>query len=199
MRWREVCTLSLFSLLLPCTLLSPVMETDSCHLFLHHHSQLLLVWWSEYQPTNPSMAVCMKAVSCTGVEMKLHRMLLTDCMNCTRMHLPFSRSYCSKRLFSSVRPFSSRTDGPRAIMLWSAPATPCPLMHARKLRLYSKSCSHAGPQAFCSRILPVSRCQSAVLRNGKLLQGRATWPGKVWDIIYIIYIFLDVLLLCVFM
>lgn len=130
------------------------------------------------------MAVCMKAVSCTGVEMKLHRVLLTDCMNCTRMHLPFSWSFCPKRLFSSVSPFSSRTDGTRAIMLWSAPAAPSPLMHAvplgnRKLRLYSKSCSDAGPQALCSQILPVSRCQSAVLRNGKLLQGRATWPGKV--------------------
>lgn len=182
MRWREVWTLSLISLLLPCSLLSPVMETDSCHLFLYHDPQLLLVWWSEYQPTNPSMAVCMKAVSCAGVEMKLHRMLLADCMTCTRIHLPFSRSFCSKRLFSSVR---VRVDGPRAVMLWPAPATPWPLIHAvplgnRKLRLYSKSCSDGGPQALCSQILPVSRCQSTVLRNGKLLQGRATWPGKVW-------------------
>lgn len=130
------------------------------------------------------MVACMKALSCTSSEMKLHKVLLTDCMNCTRMHLPLSWSFCFKRLFSSVSLFSSRLDGTRGLTLWTAPAAPCTLMRTvplgnRKLRLYSRSCSDAGPQTHCSQILPVSRCLSALLRNGKLLQGRPTWPGKV--------------------
>lgn len=133
------------------------------------------------------MAVWVKAVFCGGVEMKLHRVLLTGCVNCTRMYLPFSGNLYSKRLFSSVSPFSSRMDGTRTIMLWTAPAASYPLKYTvplgnRKLGLYSKSCSDVSSKALCSQTLPLSRyqprCQSAAVRDGKLLQGSATWPGK---------------------
>lgn len=129
----------------------------------------------------------MKAVFC-GVEMKLHRLLLTGCMNCTRVYLPFTGKFYSKRLLSSVSPCSSRMDGTRSMMLWTARAALYPVkctvpLGTRKRRLYSKSCSDVGSKALCCHTSHVSRCPprrcpSAAERNEKLLGASATWPGE---------------------
>lgn len=121
-------------------------------------------------------------------EMRLHRLLLTGCMNCTRMYLPFSGKFCSKRLLSSVSACSSRMDGTRTITLWTARAALCPMKYTvplgtRKRRLYSKSYSDVGSKALCCHTSHVSRCQprrcqSAAERNEKLLEASATWPGE---------------------
>ncbi|KAM9353826.1 magnesium transporter MRS2 homolog, mitochondrial [Symphorus nematophorus] len=121
------------------------------------------------------MAVSVRAVCCGGVDMKLHRVLLTGCMNCTRMYLPFSGNFYSKRLFSSVGPCSSRMDGTRTLMLCSARTALYPLKYTvplgpGELGLYSRAYSDVGSKA---------RCQprrSAGVRKGNLLQGGATLP-----------------------
>lgn len=132
------------------------------------------------------MAVCVKAVWCGGVEMKLHKVLLTGCVNCTRMYLPFSGNY-SKSLFSSVTSFSSRMGGTRTLMFCARtvlhPLKLSVQLGNRKLNLSSRNYSDVCSKAFCSQTLPVSRCQprrslSAVVRKENLLQGGASWPGK---------------------
>lgn len=129
------------------------------------------------------MSVCVKAVCWGGVEMKLHRVLLTGSKNCTGMYLPFTGNFYLKRLFSSVSPLFSRTGGTRAVILSSAR----PLLFTlrdivshgnRKLVLYSRNYSE-----FCCQTLPVSGCQprrsqSAALRKKQLLHGGPTWPGE---------------------
>ncbi|XP_030249839.1 magnesium transporter MRS2 homolog, mitochondrial isoform X1 [Sparus aurata] len=129
------------------------------------------------------MSVCVKAVCWGGVEMKLHRVLLTGSKNCTGMYLPFTGNFYLKRLFSSVSPLFSRTGGTRAVILSSAR----PLLFTlrdivshgnRKLVLYSRNYSE-----FCCQTLPVSGCQprrsqSAALRKKQLLHGGPTWPAS---------------------
>lgn len=117
--------------------------------------------------------------------MKLHKVLLTGCVNCTRMYLPFSRNYYSKRLFSSVTSFSSRLGGTRTLM-FCARTVLHPLkfnvqLGNRKLNLSSRNYSDVCSKAFCSQTLPMSKCQprgalSAVVRKENLLQGGASWP-----------------------
>lgn len=137
----------------------------------------------EYQPSKSSMSVCVKAVCWGGVEMKLHRVLLTGSKNCTGMYLPFTGNFYLKRLFSSVSPLFSRTGGTRAVILSSARPLLFPLRDIvshgnRKLVLYSRNYSE-----FCCQTLPVSGCQprrsqSAALRKKQLLHGGPTWPGE---------------------
>ncbi|XP_036929252.1 magnesium transporter MRS2 homolog, mitochondrial [Acanthopagrus latus] len=129
-------------------------------------------------PSKPSMSVCVKAVCWGGVEMKLHRLLLTGRMNCTGMYLPFTGNFYLKRLFSSV---FSRAGGTRAVVLSSARPALFPskdiVSHGdRKLVLYSRNYSEV-----CCHTLPVSGCQprrsqSAALRKKNLLHGGPTWP-----------------------
>lgn len=118
--------------------------------------------------------------------MRLYRVLLSGCMNCTRMYLPFSGNIYPKRLFSSASPFSSRMDGTRALMLCSARTVLYPLKYTvplghRELGLNSSSSCNVGSKAVSSKTLSESRCQprrshSAWVRKGKLLQGGATLP-----------------------
>ncbi len=134
------------------------------------------------------MAVCVKTVWCGGVEMKLHRMLLTGCMNCIKMYQPFNGNFYSKRLFSSVTPLSSRMSRTRTLVLCAARAVLHPQRFTvplgnRKQGLCSRSYRDVSLKAVCSETLPVSRCQprrslSAAVRNGNLLQGGAALPGK---------------------
>ncbi|XP_035528327.1 magnesium transporter MRS2 homolog, mitochondrial [Morone saxatilis] len=124
-------------------------------------------------------AVCAAAAGAGGVEMRVHRVLLTGCMNCTRMYLSFGGNFYPKRLYSSVSPLPPRTGGTRTLML-------CPLKHTvplgnREAGLYSRSYGDLGSNALCSLTLPVSRCQprrapSAAGRKEELLQGGAAWP-----------------------
>ncbi|XP_032374926.1 magnesium transporter MRS2 homolog, mitochondrial [Etheostoma spectabile] len=121
-----------------------------------------------------------------AVEMKLHRVLLTGCMNCTRMYLPFGGNFYPKRLFSSVSYFSSRMGGTQTRMLCGARAVLYPLKYTvplgkRELGLYRRCYSGVGSDALCSQTLPMSRrqptrFQSAAVRKENLLQGGATWP-----------------------
>lgn len=175
------------------SLLSAQMEAKACLPFLHRHSQLSYVLWSPVcssggcQPFKLSMAVCMMAV-CGRVGMKLHRVLLTGCMSCTRMYPPGGGSFSSKRLLTSVGPFSSRVGGTRTLTICTARTALYPLKYTvllgnRKPGLCSRSYSDVGSQALCSQTLPVSRCQHrrsqpAAERKENLLQGAATWPGK---------------------
>ncbi|XP_076593552.1 magnesium transporter MRS2 homolog, mitochondrial [Chaetodon auriga] len=132
------------------------------------------------------MAVCVRAVCCGRVGMKLHRVLLTGCMSCTRMYPPGSGSFPSTRLLTSVSPFSSRVGGTRTLIICTARTALYPLKYTvplvnRKPGLCSRSYSDVGSQALCSQTLPVSRCQHirsqpAAERKENLLQGAATWP-----------------------
>ncbi|XP_051263846.1 magnesium transporter MRS2 homolog, mitochondrial [Dicentrarchus labrax] len=129
------------------------------------------------------MAACVKAVCAAGggggVEMTVHRVLLTGCMNCTRMYLPLGGNFYPKRLYSSVSPFPSRMGGTRTFMLYPLKYTVT--LGNRKPGLYSRGYGDLGSNALCSLTLPVSRCeprrpQSAAGRKEELLQGGATWP-----------------------
>ncbi|XP_059196130.1 magnesium transporter MRS2 homolog, mitochondrial [Centropristis striata] len=116
--------------------------------------------------------------------MKLHKVLLAGCVNCTKMYLPLSGNFYQKRLFSSV--FSSRMGGTRTLDLFSTRAVLYPLkctvpLGNRRLGLYSRSHSGGVVNALCSQTVSVSRCQprrsqSAAVRKENLLQGGATWP-----------------------
>ncbi|KAL3060517.1 magnesium transporter MRS2 homolog, mitochondrial [Trematomus bernacchii] len=119
--------------------------------------------------------------------MKLHRLLLAGCMNCTRMYLPFGRNFYPNRHLSSVRFLSSRIGGTRTFVLWSARALLYPLKYTvplgnTKLGLFIRTYSGVGPNAICSQTQWVSTCQprrsqSAAVRKEKLLQeGGAAWP-----------------------
>lgn len=123
------------------------------------------------------------------VKMKLHRVVLAGCMNCTRTYLPFSGNLHPKRLLSSVGPFSSSVDGYRALILCSARPVLYPLKYTvplghRKLGLNSRSYSHVVSNSLnYSQTLPESRCQirrsqSAPVRTKNLLQGGTALPGK---------------------
>ncbi|XP_037641479.1 magnesium transporter MRS2 homolog, mitochondrial [Sebastes umbrosus] len=117
--------------------------------------------------------------------MKLHRLLLAGCMNCTsRMYLPFGGNFYPKRLFSSVGSFSSRIGGRTGtLILCSARTVLHPLKYTvplgkGQLGLCS-SRSYSGSNAICSQTL--SRCQprrpqSAAGRKENLQRGSATWP-----------------------
>ncbi|XP_042280791.1 magnesium transporter MRS2 homolog, mitochondrial [Thunnus albacares] len=113
--------------------------------------------------------------------MKLHRVLLSGCMNCSRMYLPFSGN------LSSVGPFSSTVDGYRTLILCGARTVLYPLKYTvplgqRKLGLNSRSYSHVVSNSLhCSQTLPESRCQlrrsqSTPTRKKNLLQAGATLP-----------------------
>ncbi|XP_034729304.1 magnesium transporter MRS2 homolog, mitochondrial isoform X2 [Etheostoma cragini] len=118
--------------------------------------------------------------------MKLHSVLLTGCMNCTRMYLPFGGNVYPKRLFSSVSYFSSRMGGTQTRLLCGARAAIYPLKYTvplgnRELGLYRRCYGGVCSDALCSQTLPMSRCQptrfqSAALRKETLLQAGATWP-----------------------
>ncbi|XP_062279285.1 magnesium transporter MRS2 homolog, mitochondrial [Scomber scombrus] len=119
--------------------------------------------------------------------MKLHRMLLAGCMNCTRTYLPLSGNLHPKRLLSSVGPLSSSVDVYRALILCSARPVLYPLKYSvplgnRKLGLNSRSYSHVVSNSLnCSQTLPESRCQlrryqSAPVRTKNLLQGGTALP-----------------------
>ncbi|XP_070691222.1 magnesium transporter MRS2 homolog, mitochondrial [Pempheris klunzingeri] len=121
------------------------------------------------------MALCVKAVCGGGVEMKLHRMLLAGCMNCTRMHLSFGGNFYPKRLFSSVSSRLCRAHSGLYPLKYAVP------LGDRNLGFYSRSYRDVGSNALCSQTLPVSRCQpgrspSAAVGKENLLQGGATWP-----------------------
>lgn len=127
------------------------------------------------------MSVCVKAVCFGVVERKLHKMLLTGCMNFTRMHLSFNGNLYSKRPISSVR-----MGGTPSVMLCGARAALFPLKYSvptgnGKRGLYSKSCSVVGSTPLDSQALSVSGCQrkglqSTAGRREILLQADATWP-----------------------
>lgn len=130
--------------------------------------------------------------------MKLHRVLLAGCMDCTRRHLPFGGNFCPPKLFfSSFSPLSTRLAGARTLVLCSARTVLYPLKYAmplgdRKLGLYSRSCRDVGSNAAaCSQTLPLSRCQPrgsqcAAVGKENLLQGGATWPGENYFITLLI-------------
>ncbi|XP_042346624.1 magnesium transporter MRS2 homolog, mitochondrial isoform X2 [Plectropomus leopardus] len=111
--------------------------------------------------------------------MKLHKVLLSGCINCTRMYLLFGGNFYSKRLFSSLGMGGTRTlilCGARTVLYPQKYTVP---LGNRKLGLYSRSYSVVGLNGPCSQAL--SRCQprrsqSAVATEENLLQGGATRP-----------------------
>ncbi|XP_030605980.1 magnesium transporter MRS2 homolog, mitochondrial [Archocentrus centrarchus] len=122
------------------------------------------------------MAVCVKAVCCVGVEMKMHKLLLAGCAN-----------FNPKRLLSAVSPFFSRLGGTRAFNHCSRPTDLCPPGHTvplgnRKLGLFSRSYSDVCLNSLVSQAVPLSgwqtrRSQCAAVRKGRnLLQRGAAWP-----------------------
>lgn len=113
----------------------------------------------------PPMAVCAKAVCWGGVEMKLHRVLLAACMNCTRRYLPFSGNLYPKRPFGSASAFSSGLGETRTLK-YTVP------LGNTELASCSRSYSDSGSR--CQLRKP----QSVAVRKENLLQGGATWPGK---------------------
>ncbi|XP_005456805.1 magnesium transporter MRS2 homolog, mitochondrial isoform X3 [Oreochromis niloticus] len=93
------------------------------------------------------MAVCVKAVCCIGVELKMHKLLLAGCAN-----------FHPKRFLNSLGPFSSRLGGTRTLSYYSRPAEFCPTGH---------SVPHGNTR----------RSQCAAVRTGRnLLQKGAVWP-----------------------
>lgn len=116
-----------------------------------------------------------------GVEMRLNRVMLAACMNCTKMYLPCGGNFYSKCLFSSVSTFCLRLGGTRTLILSRALKYTVPFGN-RKLGLYSsRSYSDISSNVLCRQTLLVSRCQprkSTAVRKENLLQGGATWPGK---------------------
>ncbi|XP_056237661.1 magnesium transporter MRS2 homolog, mitochondrial [Seriola aureovittata] len=105
--------------------------------------------------------------------MKLHRVLLAGCVDCTRIYLP--GNFYPKRLFSSVSAFSSRLGETRTLILCRAPTMLCPVKYTvplgnRKPALYSRSYSVVN-----ARCQP-RKSQSAVVTKENLLLGGATWP-----------------------
>ncbi|XP_018541572.1 magnesium transporter MRS2 homolog, mitochondrial [Lates calcarifer] len=111
----------------------------------------------------PPMAVCAKAVCWGGVEMKLHRVLLAACMNCTRRYLPFSGNLYPKRPFGSASAFSSGLGETRTLK-YTVP------LGNTELASCSRSYSDSGSR--CQLRKP----QSVAVRKENLLQGGATWP-----------------------
>lgn len=115
--------------------------------------------------------------------MKVRRVLLAACLNCTRMHLSCGGNLYPQRLFSSFTTVSSRFGGTRPLVPCGSRAVVCPLTYTLPPgngKLYSRSYSDAVSNALCSQTLLVSKCQpgkSAVTKK-KLLHGGATWPGK---------------------
>ncbi|XP_068591678.1 magnesium transporter MRS2 homolog, mitochondrial [Cebidichthys violaceus] len=114
------------------------------------------------------------------MEIKLHRVLLAGCMNCTRIYPPFGGNLYLKRLFSSVILFPSRTSGTRTTILCGANRVLHPLKYSvphgnRKLGLCSRS-SDAVCGLTLSRCQPRRSHQSAAARQGNLLQRGAPWP-----------------------
>ncbi|KAL7393338.1 hypothetical protein ABVT39_009564 [Epinephelus coioides] len=116
--------------------------------------------------------------------MRLHRVLLAGCINCSRMYLPFGGNFYPKLLSSSVCYFSSRMSGTRNRMLCSARTVVYPLKYTvpcgnRKLGLYCRSYSGAGSNTLCGQSLAKcqpTRFQSDVVRKENLLQEGATQP-----------------------
>ncbi|KAF3691724.1 Magnesium transporter MRS2 -like protein, mitochondrial MRS2-like protein Precursor [Channa argus] len=131
------------------------------------------------------MAVCVQAVCCGGVEMKLHRLLLATCMKCTRMHLSYTGKFYSKHFFSSFSTFPSKFSGTLTPRLCRARTTFYPQKYTvplgnRKLGLHSRSYSDVGSNAFSCQTPLVSRCphrKSAGVRKDNLLHGGAIWPA----------------------
>ncbi|GAA6226877.1 magnesium transporter MRS2 homolog, mitochondrial [Lates japonicus] len=111
----------------------------------------------------PPMAVCVKAVCWGGVEMKLHRVLLAGCMNCTRRYLPFSGNLYSKRPFGSASAFFSGLGETRTLK-YTVP------LGNRELASCSRSYSDSDSSG------RLRKPQSVAVRKENLLQGGATWP-----------------------
>lgn len=172
------------------------METKACSLvLLLFQSPLLSFLWplceGEHLLSKTSMAVSVKAVCCCGMEIKLHRLLQAGSVSCTR--IPFVVNLDPKRFFSSVSPFSSKLGGTQTINVCCARTVlyphKCPVpIWSRTLGLFSKNYSNDGPDSVFRQTLPVSTCRprtslSAVVRKN-LLQGSASWPGKITSKVY---------------
>ncbi|XP_068180776.1 magnesium transporter MRS2 homolog, mitochondrial [Antennarius striatus] len=124
------------------------------------------------------MAGYVKTLSRNGLEVKLRRVLLTGCINCAGMCLPFNGSFFPKRRCSSI--FSSRLGAIGTFMLCGIRTAVCPLRSAAtsgtikpRLNAYSEVVSRTPVTSGCQH----RRSQSATWRNEKLLKQVA--PGPV--------------------
>ncbi|XP_034553016.1 magnesium transporter MRS2 homolog, mitochondrial [Notolabrus celidotus] len=134
------------------------------------------------QTFKPTMAVCVKAACCAGVERKLLRVLLDSSTSCTKIHQPFVGNFYAKRLFSTASPFFSRICG--TVILCSARTKVHPLKFTvplgnRKLALTARSYCDIGSYALCRQTLPSSRfqpkrSQNVLQRKESMLPGGAT-------------------------
>lgn len=121
------------------------------------------------------------AFSGFAVEMRLHRVMLAACMNCTRTYLSGSGNLYTKCLFGSVRTFSltSLSGSRTSIRCWLLRHTEP--FASRKLGLNSsRTYTDMGSNLLCSQrpILSGEPRTSTALGKETLLQGGATWPGK---------------------
>lgn len=113
-----------------------------------------------------------------GVEMRLHRVLLAACVNCTRMYRSCGGNFYPRRLYSSASTFTSRRGGTHPFTLYRTLNVP---FRNGKLGFCNRSYGDFGLNTLCSQTQLVSRCQTrspAVVRKENLLQAGATWPGK---------------------
>ncbi|XP_030013973.1 magnesium transporter MRS2 homolog, mitochondrial [Sphaeramia orbicularis] len=95
--------------------------------------------------------------------MKLLRMLLAGCTNCTRIYLPFGLHYFPKHHSSPVRLFYSGMTGSRTDVQVKCPAQ----NRDRKLGLCSSIHRDVNTSAHCIQFIRPQK---------KLLQGGTTWP-----------------------
>ncbi|XP_026228520.1 magnesium transporter MRS2 homolog, mitochondrial [Anabas testudineus] len=110
--------------------------------------------------------------------MRLHRVLLAACVNCTRMYRSCGGNFYPRRLYSSASTFTSRRGGTHPFTLYRTLNVP---FRNGKLGFCNRSYGDFGLNTLCSQTQLVSRCQTrspAVVRKENLLQAGATWPAS---------------------
>lgn len=121
------------------------------------------------------MTICVKAMFLGGI------------IRCTKMQQLSCRNFYFKRLFSSVSPLCLRINGTITNLIWTTHTTFYPLKYSvpvghRTLGLYIQTFSSVGAKVLSNQTFTVPKyqirsCDSALMRNEKLLQGHATLPG----------------------
>lgn len=109
--------------------------------------------------------------------MKLHKVLLSGCVNCTIMYQSFGRNIYSKHRITFARAFSSRQDAAQTPIIWrtatllSSPMYTVPLGN-RKPMSHGRNCIDIWTRHQLRKPL------SASVSKDNLLPGGSAWPGK---------------------
>lgn len=136
--------------------------------------------------STPRMAVCVRSAC---VEMRLLKVLLSSCVNYTKIHQPFVGNFYAKRIFSTAAPLFSRIGGTSKTCRAHTGVHPLkftvPPENSKQV-LNIRSYSDTGLNTVCRQILPSSRCQpkrsqNALQRHEDMLPGGAAPSGKTAD------------------